>query len=92
MADATVGKFGRIDVLVNNAALYGALKGGRFETIDESEWDDAMRVNVKGIWQCCKAVVPQMRKAGGGSIVNMTSLAAVYGMPFALHYTVSRRR
>jgi len=37
-------------------------------------------------------VVPQMRKAGGGSIVNMTSLAAVYGMPFALHYTVSRRR
>jgi NAD(P)-dependent dehydrogenase (short-subunit alcohol dehydrogenase family) len=90
MADATVGKFGRIDVLVNNAALYGALKGGRFETIDESEWDDAMRVNVKGIWQCCKAVVPQMRKAGGGSIVNMTSLAAIYGMPFALHYTVSK--
>src|SRR5437899_3146919 len=92
MADAAAGKFGRIDILVNNAALYGALKGGRFETIGESEWDDAMRVNVKGIWQCCKAVVPQMRKAGGGSIVNMSSLAAVYGMPFALHYTVSSRR
>ena len=41
-------------------------------------------------WQCCKAVVPQMRKAGGGSIINMASLAAIYGMPFALHYTVSK--
>jgi NAD(P)-dependent dehydrogenase (short-subunit alcohol dehydrogenase family) len=90
MADAAAARFGRIDILVNNAALYGALRGGRFETIGESEWDDAMRVNVKGIWQCCKAVVPQMRKSGGGSIVNMASLAAIYGMPFALHYTVSK--
>ena len=57
-------KFGCIDILVNNAALYGALCGGRFEAIGEAEWDDAMRANVKGLWQCCKAVVPQMRKAG----------------------------
>jgi 3-oxoacyl-[acyl-carrier protein] reductase len=57
-------KFGCIDILVNNAALYSALFGGRFEAIGEAEWDDAMRTNVKGIWQCCKAVVPQMRKAG----------------------------
>src|SRR6516165_10855315 len=83
-------KFGCIDILVNNAALYGALCGGRFEAIGEAEWDDAMRANVKGIWQCCKAVVPQMRKAGGGSIINMASLATIYGMPFALHYTVSK--
>jgi 3-oxoacyl-[acyl-carrier protein] reductase len=89
MADAAA-KFGCIDILVNNAALYGALCGGRFEAIGEAEWDDAMRANVKGIWQCCKAVVPQMRKAGGGSIINMASLATIYGMPFALHYTVSK--
>ena len=90
MADATSNAFGRIDVLVNNAALYGALSGGRFEDIDEAEWDACMAVNVKGIWNCCKAVVPAMREHGGGSIVNIASLAAVYGMPFALHYATSK--
>jgi p-cumic alcohol dehydrogenase len=90
MVDAARDAFGRIDILVNNAALYATLKGGRFEKIDEAEWDAAMRVNVKGIWQCCKAVVPEMRKAGGGSIINIASLAATYGTPFALHYTTSK--
>ena len=90
MADAAVAKFGRIDILVNNAALYATLKGGRFEKIDEDEWDATMRVNVKGIWLCCKAAVPEMRKVGGGSIVNIASLAATYGTPFALHYTTSK--
>jgi 3-oxoacyl-[acyl-carrier protein] reductase len=82
--------FGRIDALVNNAALYGGLKGGRFDTISESDWDAAMSVNVKGIWNCCKAVVPAIRRAGGGSIVNIASLAATYGMPYGLHYTTSK--
>src|ERR1700731_3015570 len=90
IVDAAAGQFGRVDILVNNAALYATLKGGRFEKIEEAEWDAAMRVNVKGIWQCCKAVVPAMRKAGGGSIVNLASLAATYGTPFALHYTTSK--
>jgi p-cumic alcohol dehydrogenase len=90
MVARTVERFGRIDILVNNAALYGTLKGGRFDAIAEAAWDDAMRVNVKGIWQGCKAVVPEMRKLGGGSIINMASLAALYGTPFALHYTVSK--
>ena len=49
-----------------------------------------MAVNVKGVWNCCKAAVPALRQAGGGSIVNMASLAATYGMPFALHYTTSK--
>jgi p-cumic alcohol dehydrogenase len=90
MAASAREAFGRIDILVNNAALYATLKGGRFEKIDEAEWDAAMRVNVKGIWQCCKVVVPEMRKAGGGSIINIASLAATYGTPFALHYTASK--
>src|ERR1700726_1616427 len=81
--------FGRIDALINNAALYGALHGGRFDAIDEPEWDAAMAVNVKGIWNCCKAAVPAMRQAGG-SIVNIASLAATYGMPYGLHYTTSK--
>jgi len=90
MAEAALEAFGRIDGLVNNAALYGDMKGGRFESIPEPDWDAAMAVNVKGIWNCCKAVVPAMRKAGRGSIVNISSLAATYGMPFALHYTTSK--
>jgi 3-oxoacyl-[acyl-carrier protein] reductase len=90
MIDAALGAFGRFDGLINNAALYGALHGGRFDAIDEGEWDAAMAVNVKGIWNCCKAAVPAMRQTGAGSIVNIASLAATYGMPFGLHYTTSK--
>ncbi|HXT82109.1 MAG TPA: SDR family oxidoreductase [Acetobacteraceae bacterium] len=90
MAKRAVREFGRIDGLINNAALYGSLRGGRFNAIPEADWDAAMTVNVKGIWNCCKAVVPAMRQGGGGSIVNIASLAATYGMPFALHYTTSK--
>jgi len=90
MVAAALDRFGRLDALVNNAALYGALHGGRFDAIAEAEWDAAMAVNVKGIWNCCKAAVPAMRRAGGGSIVNIASLAATYGMPFGLHYTTSK--
>jgi NAD(P)-dependent dehydrogenase (short-subunit alcohol dehydrogenase family) len=90
MARTTLDMFGRIDALINNAALFGALKGGRFDAIPEADWDAAMAVNVKGIWNCCKATVPAMRLAGGGSIVNIASLAATYGMPYGLHYTTSK--
>jgi p-cumic alcohol dehydrogenase len=85
MVTAGLAEFGRLDGLVNNAALYGALKGGRFDGIPEGEWDACMAVNVKGIWNCCKAAVPAMRQEGG-SIVNIASLAATYGMPYGLHY------
>jgi 3-oxoacyl-[acyl-carrier protein] reductase len=90
MIAAGVRAYGRLDALINNAALFGALHGGRFDTIAESEWDAAMAVNVKGIWNCCRAAVPAMREAGAGSIVNIASLAATYGMPFGLHYTTSK--
>ncbi len=90
LVEAGLRAFGRLDGLVNNAALYGALHGGRFDAIDEAEWDACMAVNVKGIWNCCKAAVPAMRRAGGGSIVNIASLAATYGMPYGLHYTTSK--
>jgi NAD(P)-dependent dehydrogenase (short-subunit alcohol dehydrogenase family) len=90
MAESAVDAFGGINVLINNAALYGGLTGGRFDMLDEDEWDRTMSVNVKGIWKCCKAVVPHLRTAGGGSIVNVASLAATYGLPFALHYTTSK--
>jgi NAD(P)-dependent dehydrogenase (short-subunit alcohol dehydrogenase family) len=90
MAEAAVKAFGRIDVLVNNAALYGSLKGGRFTEIGEGDWDACMAVNVKGMWQGCKAVHGPMKQAGGGSIINISSLAATFGLAYALHYTTSK--
>jgi NAD(P)-dependent dehydrogenase (short-subunit alcohol dehydrogenase family) len=90
MVAGTIDRFGAVDVLVNNAGLYGALKGGRAEAIAEAEWDRCMAVNVKGVWNCCRAVIPQMRAQNGGAIVNVASLAAVMGMPFGLHYTTSK--
>jgi len=90
MADAALAAFGRIDVLVNNAALYGDISGGRFDKLPDDQWDRVMAVNVKGIWQCCKACVPAMREAGGGSIVNISSLAAKYGMAYGVDYATSK--
>lgn len=90
MAADTLEQFGTIDVLINNAALFGSLGFAPFDKLDEDEWDATMRVNVKGIWHCCRAVVPAMRDAGGGSIINISSLAAIYGMPNGLHYTTSK--
>lgn len=83
-------QFGRIDVLVNNAALYGGLKGARFEHLEEAQWDAVMKVNVKGVWNTCRAVVEPMRAAGGGSIINIASLAAVFGLPYGLDYVASK--
>jgi 3-oxoacyl-[acyl-carrier protein] reductase len=90
MAEGALERFGRIDVLINNAALFGSLQFAPFHELDEAEWDAAMNVNVKGIWHCCRAVVPAMRDAGGGAIINISSLAAIYGMPNGLHYTTSK--
>jgi NAD(P)-dependent dehydrogenase (short-subunit alcohol dehydrogenase family) len=90
MAGRALERFGRIDVLINNAALFGSLRFAPFDKLDEGEWDATMSVNVKGIWHCCKAVIPAMRDAGGGTIINISSLAAVYGMPNGLHYTTSK--
>jgi len=90
MAAAVGERFGGIDILVNNAALYGSLTFVPMDRLDEDEWDATMNVNVKGIWQCSKAVLPFMKERGGGSIVNIASLAAVYGMPNGLHYTASK--
>lgn len=90
LAARTLDTFGRIDVLVNNAALYGSLTFVPFDKLDEAEWDATMNVNVKGVWLCSKAVIPAMREQSSGAIVNISSLAATYGMPNGLHYTASK--
>jgi len=90
MAERAMAEYGRIDVLVNNAALYGSLSGGRFEQLPTDEWEDCMDVNVNGIWRCCKAVIGPMKAQKSGSIINISSLAAVAGLPYGLHYSTSK--
>ena len=90
LADEAKSKFKSIDVLINNAALYGALKSSRFEDIEEDQWDNAMNVNVKGVWNCTRAVIPSMREQKSGSVINIASLAALYGMPYAADYATSK--
>lgn len=87
---AGVGRFGGLDGLVNNAALYAGLSSGPFDRIDLDEWSATMRVNVDGIFHMCRAAVAPMRERETASIVNISSLAAVYGLPNALHYTTSK--
>jgi 3-oxoacyl-[acyl-carrier protein] reductase len=90
MAKKTVEKFGRIDVLVNNAAICYGVKIKPFTEIKEEEWDRMIAVNVKGMWLCCKAVFPQMKKQGKGKIVNVTSGTFFIGSPLMLHYVTSK--
>jgi NAD(P)-dependent dehydrogenase (short-subunit alcohol dehydrogenase family) len=90
MVEATVARFGRVDVLVNNAAVFATLKPRPFEEIPEAEWDRVMAVNVKGIWNCTRAVVPVMRAQGGGRIVNVASAIVAKGTALLLHYVTSK--
>jgi len=90
MAGEAIQRFGRIDILVNNAAIYGGLKLTPFEQIPETEWYQVMAVNVKGIWLCCKAVVPVMKQQGKGKIINISSDTIWMGVPLFLHYVASK--
>ena len=81
---------GGLDALVNNAAIVEGLTRRGFEEIDEDEWDRVLTVNVKGTWLCARALVPLMREAGGGSIVNMASEVAFSGSPGLAHYVASK--
>ena len=87
---AAVDRWGRLDGLVNNAALYAGLHSGPFDRIELDEWESTMRVNVTGVYLMCRAAVGPMREQETASIVNISSLAAVYGLPNALHYTTSK--
>ncbi len=90
MAAQAVARFGRIDGLVNNAAYFREVKLTDFEQIDPAVWDRIFQVNVKGVWNCCKAVMPAMREQKSGSIVNIASVVAVAGQPGYLHYVASK--
>ena len=90
MVQDTFKRYGRIDILVNNAAIFGKLVPGPFEEIKVSEWDQLMAVNVKGPWLCSKAVSPIMRKQKSGKIINIASGTLFKGTPNLLHYVSSK--
>jgi len=90
MVRGTVDAFGRVDILVNNAAIFGSLRAKPFEEIDLEEWDLVMRVNVRGAYQCARAAVPVMRENGFGRIINISSGTIFKGTPYFLHYLASK--
>lgn len=90
MAEETIAKFGRIDILVNNAAMFYGLGRRPFWEIDASEWDRLMAVNLKGPFLCTKAVVSQMKKQNKGKIINLSSETAFTGSKGFLHYVTSK--
>ena len=81
---------GGVDALVNNAAIVTGLRRQPFDEITEQDWDRVLRVNVTGTWLCTRAVIPLLREAGSGSIVNLSSEVAVSGSPGLLHYVTSK--
>jgi len=90
LAEAAFERFGRIDVLVNNAAYFKEAKRGPFTGIDVEEWDRAFHVNVRGTWLCCRSVHPFMKRNAYGKIINVSSNTPFKGVPGFLHYTSSK--
>jgi 3-oxoacyl-[acyl-carrier protein] reductase len=92
MAAAVLQRFGRIDVLINNAAIFATIpmNRGRIETIDPAEWDRLMAVNLKGLFFCCRAVLPGMRAQKSGKIINIASGTVFAGSAGRIHYVTSK--
>jgi NAD(P)-dependent dehydrogenase (short-subunit alcohol dehydrogenase family) len=89
MAKAAVDRFGAIDILINNAAMFGNLVQKSFMDITTEEWNKVMAVNVGGVFHCTKAVFPYMKEKGG-KIINMGSAIIFEGVPGVPHYVASK--
>ena len=87
VVEQTVAHFGGLNVLLNNA---GVLHIGTAEQITEDQWDQTFNVNVRGLWLLSRAVLPAMRKAGGGSIINMASVLGINGARNRASYAPSK--
>ena len=84
---AAVSSYGKLDVLVNNAGIW---RRGRVEDTTVEDWDAIQNVNAKGVFLGTKAAIPEMRQAGGGSIINISSTAGLVGGPRSTAYTASK--
>ena len=83
----TVARYGKLDVLVNNAGIF---RGERVEETTSELWDSVMEINAKGVFLGMKRAIPEMRKAGGGSIINISSDAGLVGSGRAAAYASSK--
>lgn len=92
MAAKALERFGRIDVLINNAAVFSVvpINRGPIETIDPGEWDRLMAVNLRGLFLCCRAVLPTMRTQKSGKIITIASGTVFAGAPGRIHYVTSK--
>jgi 3-oxoacyl-[acyl-carrier protein] reductase len=90
MAAATLERFGRIDVLINNAAYFTQIHKKPFEELTDEEWDRCFAVNVRGTFLAARAVVPAMKERRYGKIVNTASMTVPSGIPGFLHYVASK--
>ena len=90
MVAKTVEAYGRLDVLINNAAIFGKLERASIDEISPELFDRVMKVNVGGTFLCTKAAVPVMREQRYGKIVNISTSRIFAGLPFYLHYDASK--
>jgi NAD(P)-dependent dehydrogenase (short-subunit alcohol dehydrogenase family) len=90
MVAKTVEKFGRVDVLINNAAIFGNLERASIDEISPELFERVMKVNVTGTFLCTKAAIPVMREHGYGKIVNISTSRIFAGLPFYVHYDASK--
>ena len=90
MVARTVAKFGRVDVLINNAAIFGNLERASIDEISPELFERVMKVNVTGTFLCTKAAIPVMCEQGYGKIVNISTSRIFAGLPFYMHYDASK--
>ena len=89
MVDATLERFGRLDAAVNNAGIAGSFDK-RLHEADDAVFERVLAINLKAVWLCMKAELAPMLRQGGGSIVNMASVAGLIGAPKAAAYSASK--
>ena len=89
MIEQVVSDFGRLDILVNNAGMTHFVKHDDLEGMKEEYWDDVWAVNVKGLFFCCRAAAPELKKTNG-VIVNITSIAGLTGLGSSMAYAASK--
>ena len=87
MVDTVVEKYGRLDVLVNNA---GMAKGGLLMLMDDKDWDNVIDINLKGVFNCCKAASRQMIAQKNGAIINVSSLSGITGLSGQSDYSAAK--
>jgi len=90
LAGDVLKQYGRIDILVNNAAMIYGITRKPFTEIPVDEWDRLMTVNLRGLFLCCRAVFPRMKEQGKGKIINLTSETAFTGSRHMIHYVTSK--